>query len=80
MTTPESWAVDDAHDPGYQSVTAATPSAGLDTLTAFKDVVEATDLKGVFESAIAILTLVKVRPLALFPFSDPLTSDTTRTR
>ena len=80
MTTPESWAVGDAHDPGHQSVTAATPSAGLDTLTASKKVVEATDLKAVFESAIVVLTLVKVRLLALFPFLYPLTSDTTRTR
>lgn len=80
MTTLEPWTVGDVHNSEYQSATAATLSAGLDTLTAFRNVVEATDVGVIFESLSFILNLVKVRFLTLCPSLYPLTGDTTRTR
>ena len=80
MTTLEPWAVGDV-PPGVVNHTTTTTmlNADIETLTAFKDTVEATLMKGVFESVIGILTLVRVRVLTPLPFSHPLICDVTRT-
>jgi len=71
---------DAASDAKSDSVTTAMFNAHIETLTTSKDMVKATLVKEVFESVIAILTLVRVRLLALFPFLHPLIGDTARTR
>ena len=47
------------------STTTAVLNADIRILTAFKDIVETAPGKGVFESAIVILTLIRVRLLVL---------------
>ena len=81
MTTPESWATGDV-PPNVSncSTTTVVLNSGIKTLTAFKDIVEAIPVKPVFEAAITILTLVRVRLLVLFKFLHLLTCGTTRTR
>jgi len=81
MTTPKPWAVGDTplnveHQPAITSVLTAE----IKTLTDFKDIIESTPVKAVFESVITILTLVRVRLLVLFPFLHALISGTTRTK
>ena len=81
MTTHESRAVDDvSSNVVNQSATTAALNAEIETLAAFKSSVENTRVKAIFESAIVILTLVRVRLLVMFLFSNPPICDTTRTR
>ena len=81
MAALEPWAVGDIRpDVANYSTTTAVLNAGIETLTALKGIVETTPVEAVFESATAILTLVRVRFLVLFPFLPPLTGGTTRTR
>ena len=80
MTISEAWAVGDAYsDVGSRSATTAVLKADIETLTAFKDMVEATPVKAVFESVIVILTLVRVRPPVLILCLHSSTYVTTRT-
>ena len=80
MTTVEPRAIGGSL-PNIESHLATTTmiNADIETLTAFKDIVEVAPVKAVFESIIAILTLVKVRFL-LFPLLHPLIGDTARAR
>ena len=55
-------------DIGTCSVTAATLSADVKTLTAAQESLEVDPIKGMFESVIAVLVLVKVRVVLLFQF------------
>jgi len=81
MSTLEPWAVDDTPpNSEYNTATTAMLNTDIETLTASKDTVKATPVKAVFESVIAILTLVRVRLLVPFSFSRLLIGDTTRTR
>lgn len=64
----------------HHSISAGVLSPTIDSLTAFKDVVEVTHVKAVFESVVAILTLARVGFLVLFQFLHPLIGDTARTR
>ena len=80
MTTFEPWAANDSPNAEHRSATTAVLSAHLETLNAFKDMVEAVPVKAVFESVIVILTLVRVRFPVLFPFSHLLINGTTRTK
>jgi len=81
MTTPESWAVGDTPpNIEHQPAITAVLNAEINTLTVFKDSIESTPIKAVFESVIAILTLVRVRFPVLVPLLHPLISGTTRTR
>ena len=52
----------------------------IETLAAFKNSIEATPVKAVFESVIVILTLVRVRILAPLQSLYPPIGDMTRTR
>ena len=80
MTTLEPWAVGGSPtNVEYHPATATMLNADIEALTAFKDTIEVAPVKAVFESIIAILTLVKVRFL-LFPLLHPLIGDTTRAR
>lgn len=80
MTASEAWAVGDAYsDVRSRSTTTAVLKADIETLTAFKDMVEATPVKAVFESVIVILTLVRVRPPVLILCLHSPTCVTTRT-
>ena len=68
MTTPDPWAVGDIQpDVANYSTTTSVLNTGIQTLTALKATVETTPMKVIFESAIIILTLVRVRVLILFP-------------
>jgi len=70
MTTSEPLADGDTPpDVEDRSAVTAVLSADIKTLTTFKDIVEAAPVKVVFESVIVVLTLVRVRFLALSPFS-----------
>ena len=80
MTTSEPRAAGETPDIKSRSVTIAMLNADIETLAAFKDTVEATPVKVVFESVIVILTLVRVRFPVLFQFSHSLINDTTGTR
>jgi len=81
MTTPRPWAVGDIPtNVAQHEMTTAVLNADIDTLTAFKDTIESIPVKGVFESVIGILTLVRVSLPTSFPLSRPLISGTTRTR
>ena len=81
MTTLNSWAVGDIPpNVSNHSTTTSALNADIETLAAFKDVVETTPVKAVLESVIGILTLVRVSLLVLFPFLHPLIGGTTRTR
>ena len=66
-------------NPESDSAKAAVLDANIETLTAFRDMVEATPLKAIFESVVPILTIVRVRLLVLFLFRR-LIRGTTRTR
>ena len=69
MTTPELWAVGDTPpNVDHQPAIAAVLNSEIKTLTIFKDTIESTPVKAVFESVIMILTLVRVRLLVLFRF------------
>ena len=73
MTTSERRAVGGIPpDVGFHSAAAAVLDADMETLIAFKRIVEATPIGTVFESVIVILTLVRVRLPTLLPFSHPL--------
>ena len=63
----------------HQTMTAIL-NTDIETLTALKDTLRATPIKPIFESAIIILTLVRVRLHALFPFFHSLIGYTVRTR
>ena len=81
MATLEPRGVDDIpsiieHHPAITT----TLNADIETLTTFKDTLEATPVKPIFESIIVILTLVRVRLLVLFLFLHLLISNTVRTR
>ena len=80
MAASEPWAVGDTPDVELHSVTTAMLSADIETLAAFKDTIQPTPVKAVFESVIGILTLVRVKSLVLFPFSRPLIGEANRTR
>lgn len=80
MTTSEPRAAGETPDIKSRSVTIAMLNVDIETLAAFRDTVEATPVKAVFESVIVILTLVRVGFLVLFQISYPLIGDTTRTR
>ena len=81
MTIHESRAVDDvSSNVASQSTTTATLNAEIETLTAFKSSVENARVKAIFESVTVILTLVRVRLLVMFLFSNPPICDTIRTR
>ena len=66
--------------PESDSAKVAVLDANIETLTAFRDMVEATPLKAIFESVILILTIVRVRLGFLFLFLHRLIGGTTRTR
>ena len=73
MTTSEPWAIGDTPpDSGYHTATTAVLNTDIETLTASKDTVKAAPVKAVFESVVAILTLVRVRLLVLSLFLRPL--------
>ena len=55
-------------NPESDSATTEVLNTKIKTLIAFKDVVEDTPLKAMFESVILILTIVRVRLLVLFLF------------
>jgi len=81
MATLEPWGADDIpstieHHPAMTAIL----NTDIETLTAFKDTLKANPVKPIFESIIAILTLVRVRLLVLFPFLHSLTGNTVRTR
>ena len=78
MTTPEPWAVSDTLPDKHHSTAAAVLSAGLKPLTALKDTTEVTPVKKVFESAVVVLTLVKVKILVVFSFLRQLIDDSDR--
>ena len=80
MAASEAWAVGDTPDVEFHSVTTAMLSADIETIAAFKDTIQPTPVKAVFESVIGILTLVRVKSLVLFPFSRPLIGEANRTR
>ena len=81
MTTFEPWEVDGpTHNPESNSATTAVLNVNIETLRASKNTVEITPAKAVFESTIAILTLVRVRVPAPLPLFRSLICDTTRTR
>lgn len=61
-------------------VTTTVLDTDIGTLILFKDMVGAAPMKVVFESVIAIPTLVRVRLLVPLPFSHQLTGEITRTR
>jgi len=67
MTTEPLTAGDTHPDFDCQLATIVVLSANIEALTVFRDIVEATSVKAVFESVIAIITLVRVRLLTLFP-------------
>ena len=70
MTALEPWAVSDPiPNPESNSATTATLDSYIKNLTAAKITVEIPAVKATFESAIVILTLIRVRILALLPFS-----------
>ena len=78
MAAPRHWAVGDAH-PNVEprSSTSAAFNADIGALNAFKDTIVITPVKVVFESVIAILTLVRVR-LVPAPLLHLLTKRATR--
>ena len=81
MSTFEPWAIGDATpNPESNSATTAVLNTDIETLTAAKITIEIAPVKAAFELAIAILTLVRVRISALFPFLHTFIGDTTRTR
>ena len=80
MAASEPWVVGDTPDVELHSVTTAMLGADIETLAAFKDTIQPTPVKAVFESVIGILTLVRVRSLVLFPFLRSLIGETNRTR
>ena len=61
-------------------MTTTVLNADMEILATFKDTIEATPVKAVFESVIGILTLVRVRFLVLFSFLHPLIGEATRMR
>ena len=66
-------------DVASHSTTTAVLNAGIEILTTSKDTADSTTpVKAVFESAIVILTLVRVRPPVRFPLSHPLIDNMTR--
>ena len=72
MTTLEPCAGGDTPpDVGCHSATSAALSADIDSLTALKYTIEAAPVRAMFDSVVALLTLVRVRFLALFPFHPP---------
>ena len=74
MTVPESWTVNDmTSNPELNPATATilALNTDIDTFTAAKDMTETTPMKATFESAVSILTLVRVRVLVLLPFFTP---------
>ena len=60
---------------GCHLAATAVLNTDIETLTAFKDAVEVSPVKEIFESIIAILTLVKVGLLVLLPFLRSLIGD-----
>lgn len=81
MATLEPWGVDDISSAiGHHPAITAILDIDIETLTAIKDTLEATSIKPIFESIIAILTLVRVSLLVLFPFLHSLISNMVRTR
>ena len=80
MATSEPWEVGSrlpSIEP--QSATTTALNSDIETLTAFKDTLADIPIKGVLESVIFILTLVKVSHFP-FLFLHPLIIHTTRTR
>lgn len=71
---------DGISNPESDSVTTAVLNTSIETLIAFKDIFDATPLKGVFESVILILTIVRVRLPVLFLFFRRLIGGMTRAR
>ena len=65
-------------DAEQRSTAIAVLSAGVTSLTSPKDTTEVTSVKAVFESVVAVLTLVKVRLFVVFSFSRPLIGDAVR--
>ena len=78
MTTPKSWAVGDTFHGGGHSATIAVLSAGVESLTALMDSLEATSVKAIFKSVLCILTLVRVRILVPLPSLRSLIGDAVR--
>jgi len=80
MTTPEPWVVGDVPtNVAHHETTTAELNADIGTLAALKDTLESAPVKGIFESVISVLTLVRVRLSIPFLLSHPLIGDTTRT-
>jgi len=80
MTAPKPWAVGDMPtDVAHRSTATTMQNSDGETLTAVKEIIESTPVKAVFESVIAILTLVQVRFIVLFRFLHLLIGDATRT-
>jgi len=81
MATSEPWGVDGIPPTveHHQAITTIL-NTDIETLTVLKGTLKATPIKPIFESVIAILTLVRVRLLAPFPLLHSLTGDTARTR
>ena len=68
MTTIDPWGIGDIPpDVSNCSTTTVVLNTGIKTLIGFKDIVEIAPVKAVFESAIVILTLVRVSLLVPFP-------------
>jgi len=81
MATLEPWGIDDISSPiEHHPAITVILDTDIETHTAFKDTLEATSIKPIFESIIAILTLVRVSLLVLFPFLRSLISNTVRTK
>ena len=81
MATLEPWAAGDPPlNPESNSATTTVLNTNIETLTAAKNTVEITPVKGAFELAIAILTLVRVSIPVLSRFLHPFIGETTRTR
>ena len=80
METSDPWAGRDTiPNIGCDPETTVTMSADIKSLATLKDTFEPAQVKGVFESVIAILTLVKVSFPVRFSLLDLLIGGTTRT-
>ena len=81
MATLEPWSVDDIPSTvEHRSAIAAILSTDIETLTTFKDTLNATPARPIFESIVVILTLIRVRLLVPPPIMRSLTNNTVRTR
>ena len=79
MITFEPWAVcSTSPNIESRSTTTAMLNTDIQTLTVFKNTTKATAVKAIFESAVVILTLVRVRLYVPFQFAHKLIGGMTR--